>query len=224
MPNLWNENRLYFYCCQIENTSTKHGKDGKESNLGEQCWRRRLELTGRRLMVSERVPPTQKGRSGCGAVDLMPTRSRPQPPHGVSKQRVSQRTSRSRRLTIPLSYHFEISSLQGSVRRRISVLNFVLFRNTSICRVLLTIRFLLWNLFTQYSDFASRKKGYLQLVITQTKPNSFSHSKCFKYFLCRTIRSNPYFIRFSFYFYFQIMKFVFIICKNTFHAPQKNRT
>lgn len=158
------------YCCQIENTSTKH-IDGKESYLGEQCWRRRLRLTGGRLTVSERVPPTQKGRSGCGAVDLMPTRSRPQPPHGVSKQRVSQRTSRSRRLTIPLSYHFEISSLQGSVRRRISVLHFVLFRN--ICRVFLAISLLLLNFFTQYSDFASRKKGYLQLVITQTKPKCF---------------------------------------------------
>lgn len=132
------------YCCQIENTSTKH-IEGKESYLGEQCWWRRLRLTGGRLMVSERVPPTQKGRSGCGAVvDLMPTWSRPQPPHGVSKQRVSQRTSRSRRLTIPLSYHFEISSLQGSVRRSISVLHSVSFRN--ICRLFLAISLLLWKI------------------------------------------------------------------------------
>lgn len=110
--------------------------------------RRRLMSAGRRLMVSEREPPAQKGRSGCGAVDSLPTRSRAQPPHGVSKQRVSQQTSRSRRLTLPLSYHFKITSLQGLVRRRTSVLHFALFRN--IFRVFLAINLSVWHLFTQY--------------------------------------------------------------------------
>lgn len=85
----------YIYCWKKQNTSIKY-IDGKDSDVREQCCRLRLLLTGRRLIVSERVPPTQKGRSGCGAVDFIPTRSRGQPPHGVSKQRVSQRTSRSR--------------------------------------------------------------------------------------------------------------------------------
>lgn len=204
-------------CCQIENTSTKH-IDGKESNLGEQCWRRRRGWLVEDWWYISRKSAAHAERSqwmwSC-RLDA----------HVIATTEFQNKEWVSGHLEVGvLQVHYRITWRLAQRRAWLEdVFPFCILSYSEIyvacfsnkpftLTFIYSVSILILHQGRKVSYDSSSRRQNPTVFPSPNVSNSF----------CVELFVQPHYLSdFHFVFMFKLWNLFFIICKNPFHAPQK---